>query len=300
MKLKGIIPPMVTPLKDDNVLDLQGTERLIEHVISGNVHGIFILGTTGEAQSIPACLKYEFIEFVCQQVAGRVPILVGITDTSMSDSIRMAFKAKECGAKAVVAAPPYYFPPSQQELIEYYTTLADAVPLPLYLYNMPSHVKVGIAPSTVQALAHHPNIWGLKDSSANMVYFQTVIYQTRDIDCFSVYIGPEELTGECILSGAAGAVNGGANLFPKLYVKLYEAAQKLEIDGVRELQKQVMQISTSIYNVGKYSSSYLKGVKCALSLMGICNDHLAYPYRKFREAERRQIQKALENLGVQL
>lgn len=291
---------MVTPLKDDDTLDLSGTETLIEHLIVGKVHGIFILGTTGEAQSISARTRYEFVELVCRQVANRVPVLVGITDTSMSDSIKLAVRAKECGATAVVAAPPYYFAPSQQELIEYYTFLADSIPLPLYLYNMPSHVKVSIAPSTVHTLAHHPNIRGLKDSSANMVYFQTVMYLTRDIEYFSVYVGPEELTGECILSGAAGAVNGGANLFPELYVRLYEAARDLQVERVRELQKQIMQISTSIYHVGNYSSSYLKGLKCALSLMKICNDHLSYPYRKFQEAERKQVQKALENLGIQL
>ena len=115
-RLKGLIPPMVTPLIDNNTLDRDGTVRLVEHMIAGGVHGIFILGTTGEAQSLAYHLRYELTELVCSAVAGRVPVLVGVTDTSLEESLRLAHKAAECGAAAVVAAPPYYFAPSQTEL----------------------------------------------------------------------------------------------------------------------------------------------------------------------------------------
>lgn len=297
--IKGIIPPMITPLKGDDELDLEGTSRLVEHMLAGGVHALFLLGTTGEAQSLTYRLRYEFVERVCRQVAGRVPVLVGVTDTALDESVRLAEHAAKCGAVGVVAAAPYYFAPSQQELVEYYTALADRLPLPLYLYNMPSHVKVFLEPATVKTLADHPNIVGLKDSSANMTYFETLIYHLGDRDDFALYVGPEELTGECVLMGADGGVNGGANLFPELYVAMYDAACKHDIVHVRELQHRIMQISTTIYTVGKYGSSYLKGVKCALSLMGICDDYLSYPYRKFRAEERSRIRQALEALGVQ-
>lgn len=297
--IKGIIPPMITPLKGDDELDLEGTSRLVEHMLAGGVHALFLLGTTGEAQSLTYRLRYEFVERVCRQVAGRVPVLVGITDTALDESVRLAEHAAKCGAVGVVAAAPYYFAPSQQELIEYYTALADRLPLPLYLYNMPSHVKVFLEPATVKTLADHPNIVGLKDSSANMTYFETLIYHLGDRNDFALYVGPEELTGECVLMGADGGVNGGANLFPELYVAMYDAACKHDIVRVRELQRRIMQISTSIYTVGKYGSSYLKGVKCALSLLGICDDYLSYPYRKFRAEERNRIRQALEALGVE-
>lgn len=298
-KLHGIIPPMITPLKGDDTIDIEGAARLTEHMIAGGVHGLFLLGTTGEAQSLSYKCRYDFVELVCRQVAGRVPVIVGITDTSMDESIKLAEHAKRCGAVAAVSAPPYYFAPSQQELIEYYTALADALPLPLYLYNMPSHVKVFFDPKTVVALASLPNIVGLKDSSANMTYFQTLLYLLRDKPDFALLVGPEELTGECVLMGADGGVNGGANIFPELYVGMYDAARAHDIGRVRELQKRIMQISTSIYTVGKYGSSYLKGVKCALSLLGICDDYLSYPYRKFRSEERARIRTALEELGVE-
>ncbi len=288
---------MITPLKGNDELDREGTVRLVEHMLKGGVHALFILGTTGEAQSLTYRLRYEFVELVCKQVAGRVPVLVGVTDTSLDESVKLAEVAARNGAAGVVAAAPYYFAPSQQELIEYFTALADALPLPLYLYNMPSHVKVFLEAATVKKLAEHPNIVGLKDSSANMTYFQTLLYHLGGCDDFALYVGPEELTGESVLLGADGGVNGGANMFPELYVAMYDAAVAHDVERVRELQRRIMQISVSIYTVGKYGSSYLKGVKCALSLLGICDDYLSYPYRKFRAEERQRVREALEALG---
>lgn len=294
--IKGIIPPMITPLKSNDHLDCEGAVRLTEHMIAGGVHAIFLLGTTGEAQSLTYGVRYEFVELVCKQVAGRIPVLVGITDTCIDESIRLAEHAKKCGAAGVVAAAPYYFAPSQQEMIEYFSALADASPLPLYLYNMPSHVKVFLEPKTVKALAAHKNIVGLKDSSANMNYFETLLYELGGTENFALYVGPEELTGESVLMGGDGGINGGANMFPKLYVAMYEAAQKNDIARVRELQRAIMKISTTFYSVGKYGSSYLKGVKCALSILGLCDDYLAYPYRKFRQEERDKIQQAIDGI----
>lgn len=297
-KLQGLIPPMITPLKGNDELDLPGTLRLTEHLIGGGVHALFLLGTTGEAQNLSYRLRYRFVETVCRQTAGRLPVLVGVTDTAFDESVRLARHAADCGAAGAVAAPPYYFAPSQQELIEYYTALADALPLPLYLYNMPSHVKVSLEPATVRTLADHRNIVGLKDSSANMTYFQTLLYHLGGRDDFALYVGPEELTGVCVLMGADGGVNGGANLFPELYVSMYEAAAAHDVVRVRELQRRIMQVGRTIYTVGKYGSSFLKGVKCALSLMGLCDDYLSYPHRRFREEERARIRQALEALGI--
>ena len=300
LELKGIVPPMVTPLIDNDTLDKAGTEKLIEHMLAGGIHGLFILGTTGEAPSLSYAVRYELIKLVCEKVAGRVPVLVGITDTSISESIRLANHAAACGAAALVSAPPYYFAPAQQELIEYYTELADALPLPLYLYNMPSHVKVIFDPQTVRILSEHPNIIVLKDSSANMVYFQSLLHIMRDKPDFALFVGPEELTAESVMMGAAGGVNGGANMFPKLYVDLYDAAVARDLDKVRELQNRVMEISTTLYKIGKYGSSFLKGVKCSLSLMGICSDFAAAPFHKFRTEERNKAREILEKLNVKI
>ncbi|MBQ6577813.1 MAG: dihydrodipicolinate synthase family protein [Bacteroidales bacterium] len=296
-KIKGIIAPMVTPLSGPDELDREGTANLVEHIISGGVHCIFILGSTGEAQSLSKRLRKEFVELVCSLVGGRVPVLVGITDTSLRESLEIAELSERCGALGVVVAPPYYFPISQVELYEYYTALADSLPLPLYLYNIPSNVKSILEVSTVLRLAEHPNIAGLKDSSANMVYFRTLCHYLGGRDNFALYVGSEELLGECVLIGADGGVNGGANMFPELYVSMYDAASKEDLQSVRRIQERIMTVSRSIYTVGKYGSSYLKGLKCALSLLGICPDYMEWPFRKFLPSERVLIRKALMDLG---
>jgi 4-hydroxy-tetrahydrodipicolinate synthase len=141
---------------------------------------------------------------------------------------------------------------------------------------------------------------GFKDSSANAVYFQSVMYRMKERQDFAMLVGPEEMTGELVLMGAHGGINGGANMFPELYVAMYEAARAGQLDRIRHLQQLIMQISTSIYTVGRHGSSYLKGLKCALSLLGIINDDfVASPFYKFNEPEREKIRQALAALPVE-
>ena len=298
--LSGVIPPMVTPLLETGALDVAGTSRLVEHILSGGVHGLFLLGTTGEATDLPYDIRRELVGRACADVAGRVPVLVGITDTVMDESLRFAEYAAECGADALVAAPPYYFAAGQPELVDYYRNLADRIPLPLFLYNMPAQVKVSISVPTVVELASHPNIIGLKDSSGNIGYFNACRYAMRDNPDFRIFIGPEEAMGEVVLMGAAGGVAGGANLFPRTFVELYDAAVAKDVDRVRGIQERVMHVSSLIYGVGHHNSSFVKGVKCALSLMGICSGNLAAPREPFNAADRALIRSRLIELGVEL
>ena len=296
--LRGIIPPMVTPLLDRDTLDVAGLERLVEHILAGGVHGLFILGTTGEAPSLSYRLRSELIERVCGQVKGRVPVLVGITDTCFVESVNIACKARDAGAQAVVLAPPYYFPAGQPELLEYLKHLVPELPLPLFLYNMPSYTKLVFEPETVRAAVGITGIVGLKDSSGSMLYFHQLHYLLKDCPDFSLLIGAEELLAEAILLGGHGGVCGGANLVPQLYVELYNAACSKDIVAVESLHKKVMRISTAIYSVGRYQSSFLKGLKCALSCIGICSDFLAEPFHRFRRAERNVIRRHVKELRI--
>jgi len=296
--LRGIVPPLVTPLLDNNTLDLEGLEKLVEHVIAGGVNGLFILGTTGEAQSLSYELRVEMIKQTARILENRLPLLVGISDTSLADSISLSQVAADAGADALVSAPPYYFATGQPELAEFYESLIPQLELPIYLYNMPSHTKVNFAPSTIHRIAENEKVIGFKDSSANGTYFQQVMYEMRDRKDFSIFVGPEEMMAEVVLMGAHGGVNGGANMFPKLYVDLYKAAASQNMAEVKRLQAIVMQISATIYSVGSFGSSYLKGVKCGLSVLGICNDFLASPFNKFDEDHRNRIRLAIENLPL--
>lgn len=298
--LSGIIPPLVTPLLDNETVDVESLERLINHLIDGGVHGLFVLGTTGEAQSLSYKVRETMIRESCRINAGRLPILICITDTSIVESIRLANVAKECGADGLVSAPPYYFATGQPELAQFYEELVPQLPLPIFLYNMPSHVKVNFAPETVARLAKMPQVLGLKDSSANAVYFQSVMHAVRKVNPnFAMLCGPEEMTGELVLLGANGGVNGGANMFPELYVAMYNAAKDRDIEKLMSLQKRIMMISSSIYTIGRHGSSYLKGLKCACQQLGIINDDfVASPFYKFDQPERDKVTIALAKLKM--
>lgn len=295
-KIKGIIPPMVTPLLDNDHIDYEGADRIADRMIAGGVSAIFLLGTTGESQSIAMHLRYEFVEHVCKYVAGRVPVLVATTETSMADSLELAAHAKKCGAVAVVVAAPYYFPANQQELVDYYTAYADACPLPVYLYNMPSKVKVFLEVPTVVALSKHPNIIGIKDSSANLKYFHEVVSIFKGTD-FATYMGPEEMTAEMVLAGCDGGVNGGANLYPELFVSMYKAAAAGDAAEVEKQQARIMYLSEHLYRMDPSSdASFLRGVKCALGVKGIASPYVAWPYRAYEGETAAKVEAAVADL----
>jgi len=297
-KLKGIIPPMVTPLLENNTLDLEGAYRIADNMINAGVSAIFLLGTTGESQSIAMHLRFEFVEAMCKHINGRVPVLVAITETSMEDSLSLAAFAKKCGASAVVSAPPYYFPGNQEELICWYTTLADACPLPIFLYNMPSKVKVFLEIPTVVTLSKHPNIIGIKDSSAKLDYFKEIVKIFKDSD-FATYMGPEELTSEMVLLGCDGGVNGGANLYPELFVNSYKAAASGDLEQASYWQDRIMYLSRNLYGLDPSSdASFLRGVKCALGIKGICNPYVAYPYRQYEGAVKEKVAAIVKDLDA--
>lgn len=292
----GIFPPMVTPLKDRDQLDYAGLERLIEHMLAGGVHGIFILGTTGEAPSLSYRLRRALVETTCKLVRGRVPILVGITDTAFVEAVKLAQFAAESGAAAGVLAAPYYFPNSQAELMEYLRHLIPELPFPVFLYNMPSHTKTTFEIDVLREAMQVPEIIGIKDSSGHMLYFHQLVRLRRERPDWSLLMGPEELLAESLFFGGNGGIAGGANLFPRLFVNLFEACQAAKLDEVRRLQTRILEISSNLYRIGKYSSSIIKGLKCALHQKGICDDFMAEPFHRFRQEERQMVQDCLRKL----
>ncbi|MBN2476440.1 MAG: dihydrodipicolinate synthase family protein [Pirellulales bacterium] len=298
--LQGIIPPMVTPLSDRDTLDVDGLQRLVEHILSGGVHGLFVLSTTGEAPSLSYRLRFELIDHVCKQVAGRVPILVGVTDTSFYESVNLANYAADAGAQAVVLSAPYYYPAGQAELLQYIEHMVAALPLPVFLYNLPSHTKLTFEPDTLRRLIDIQKVVGLKDSSGDMIYFHKVRRLARERPDWSLLIGPEELLAEAVLLGGHGGVCGGANLSPKLYVGLYEAAVHHEMERVAELHDRVLQICDSIYTVARHGAPVVKGLKSSLACLKICGDFLAEPFYHFGDAERQLVRERLAELQFPL
>lgn len=293
-RLRGIVPPMLTPLAAPDTLDVEGLERLVEHILGGGVHGLFLLGTTGEAPSLSYRLRRELIVRACRQVRHRVPVLVGITDTSFTESLNVARSAAEAGAEAVVLAPPYYFPSGQPELANYIRHLVVELPLPLFLYNMPAMTKTVIEPDTLRAVANLPGIVGVKDSSGDLAYYEQVLAIARQRPDWSVLIGPEALLQKSLSLGGDGGVAGGANLCPRLFVDLFNAFERGDAETGARLQAQVETLD-KLYRVGRHTSSIIKGLKCALSIAGVCDDVMAEPFGRFAPPERAKVGQLLAN-----
>ena len=296
--LRGIVPPMITPLRDTETLDHAGLERVVERLIGGGVAGLFILGTTGEGPSLSDRLRQELISAVCNQVQGRVPVLVGITETSFTAAVELSKVAEECGADAVVTAPPYYFCPDSRELVRYVQRITDSIGLPMVAYNIPSLTGCFFDFDAIRRLMEHDRIIGFKDSSADMLYFHKLLQITRQRPDWTVLMGPEELTAEAVLMGAHGGVNGGANVHPKLYVDMCAAALSQDLPRARELHGQVFDLAGRLYSVGPGSAPVIKGIKAALDILGVCRDVCAEPLIPLSGPEKLLVRQHLRDLGL--
>ena len=297
MKLTGLIPPMVTPLDAKRRLDKKGTRNMVRHLLKGGVDGIFLLGTTGEGPHLSYAVREELVKTVCGLVKGRVPVLVGITETDLDDAVAFAAKCKAYGAAAVVAAPPYYFKLTQAECVAWFTEMADRLPLPLVIYDMPAHTDTIIEPATIAKLAAHPNIVAMKDSSSIIALFNKFrIALEPYAEKFSLFMGPDEAMGEAVLLGADGGVCTGANLWPAQFKAMYLAAKAGDVETVRRLQRFTTMSSYLLYGLGQGQIGFLKGVKCALAEMGLIQNVLAAPFAPFAGRERAQVKAALKKL----
>jgi 2-dehydro-3-deoxy-D-pentonate aldolase len=293
----GIVLPLVTPLLDRDVLDRDGLQRLIDHVLTGGVHGLFLLGTTGEASALSSNLRRDFVKAAVQQVNRRVPILVGVSDTSIVESLRLAQDVAELGADAVVVTTPYYISLEETELVEYVRLLDKESPLPVVLYNMPRLTKQWFSLEILREAMQFENIVGVKDSSADMDYFKRLCDVAAERPEWSLLIGSESLMADAIKIGGDGGVPGGANVAPALLVDIYRSATQGDQERVNQLQQSLRELG-STYQFGTYAAGTIRGLKCALELMGICSGRMADPHRTCDESQRQFIEQQLAKLGL--
>jgi dihydrodipicolinate synthase/N-acetylneuraminate lyase len=295
-RLEGIVPPMVTPLLAWDQLDPGGLERVVEHLLKGGVHGLFILGTTGEAASLGYGLRRQVVEQVCRHVAGRIPVLVGITDTVFEESINMARVAAEHGAASVVVAAPFLMSTVQKDLQAYLSHLVSQSPLPVYLYHVPPLTKTRFELETVRWAMDQDRIIGLKDSAGDLNWCEQVCALLPRRPDWSLLAGPEELLADYVARGAHGGVCGGANLFPQLYVRFYEAARASDARQIELLRSQVQTVVENLYRLEDHPSAIIKALKCALSQLGLCQPVLAEPFQPFGAEKQRVVGERLAKL----
>jgi len=303
--LRGIIPPMVTPLAGSDQLDEPALERIVDYLVTGGVHGLFILGSTGEGPSISHRVRRELIDGTCARVDGRLPVLVGVTDPCYAESLLLARHAADAGADAVVLSAPYYFPIEQADLLAYAQRFAREAPLAVTLYNMPALTHTSFEVATVERLMDEPAIVGLKDSSGDLGYFREVRQLMRQRDDWSLLVGQEHLLVQALELGADGGVCGGANVWPQLFVQIYEATlatTEMAIAEQGDMLPSLVDQADRLARIYQLDSgpvtapSVIKGLKAALATLNICREKVAQPLRPVSPVERRQIEAILREL----
>lgn len=238
MELKGIIPAMLTPLTQEQKVNESVTRQLTNHLIDSGVHGLFILGTNGEFQSLNTEEKLKFARIVIEEANGRVPVIVGTGGISTEETIDLSQKMEQLGADALSLITPFFISPSQEEMAVHFEKVAESTSLPILLYNIPARTGVNLQPETVARLAKVPNIVGIKDSSGNFANIENYIHATREED-FSVFAGTDSLILQTLQAGGKGAVAATANMIPDVVVAIYNNWLKGNIEAAEENQEKL-------------------------------------------------------------
>ena len=271
VKLKGVYPAMVTPLTPEEKVDTEAMRRVVRYCLEGGVHGVLVLGSTGEFPAMTASMRQEAIEATLDEVQGRVPVLIGCGEPGTRRTIEQVKAAAANKADAVVVAIPYYYPLDQAGVIRHYEMVAEASTLPVIIYNFPQMTKITIAPDTAARLAAHPNIIGIKDSAGDFVAMQRYIDMTAEAD-FAVMSGNPALGLSAYHLGARGGIFAGCSLVPKLCADVYKAFAAGDLQAAVALQKKASLIPL----MGGFGPNSAV-IKLGLARLGICGPDVTAP-----------------------
>lgn len=239
MEIKGIVAAMATPMFEDGTINEAEIKNQVERHIAAGVDGIFTLGTNGEFYIMSMEERKRVIELVVKAAAGRVPIYAGTGCVSTKDTIELSLAAQEAGASVLSIVTPYFAALSQNELYEHCKAIAEAVNIPIVLYNIPARAGVSIEPSTLARLAKDcPNIKGIKDSSGNFDNILRYIEAT-DRETFSVLSGNDSLILWTLMAGGKGGITAVANILPEIMVSIYQNYIKGDVAAARKAQDSI-------------------------------------------------------------
>ena len=287
MEIKGIITAMVTPFDENQKINETAARQLVDKLISQGVHGLFILGTNGEFHVLSDDEKVEFAKIVIDQAAHRVPVYVGAGACGTQETIKLAQRMEAAGADALSVISPYFIAPTQQELADHYRKVAEAVNIPIIMYNIPKNTGINIEPETVKSLIGVKNIAGIKDSSGNMENMQGYIDAGKGSD-FVVLVGSDSKILPALKIGAAGAIAGTSNVIAELDVSIYENYLKGNLEAAEQAQKDI-DVLRGVLKLGTVPSV----MKRAVTLLGINVGDARYPVSKLPSEADEQIKAAL-------
>lgn len=301
-EIKGVVIPILTPLKSDETVDVDSLRRLVDYLIDNGVHGIWASGTTGEFGNLSDDERVRSIDVVVEQVAGRVPVIGNISGASTELSVTLAHAVRESGLDGIAATPPYYYPSGQDELLDHYRYIQDRVGMPLWVYNIPQTVKTAVTPGTVATLAAEGTVVGVKDSSGagELLAQLNVLCEQGDIDLLR-FLGTQFRITNTAGVGVHGVIPGIGNLIPDACSRGWEAGVAGDADTVRECNAILVAASkiSLVAKGGGPNAASFGGMKSALKIMGVIDtDTLSRPMRQLTDEEKLEIPAILKELGL--
>lgn len=269
-KLKGTGVALVTPFTSNMAVDFDGLRQLLDFTIEGGVEYLVVNGTTGESVTTTTEEKAEILAFVKKHVNGRVPLVYGLGGNNTQHVLDTIRKTDLEGIAAVLSVSPYYNKPSQQGIIQHYTQIADACPVPVILYNVPGRTGSNIAPDTTVRLAAHQNIIGIKEASGNLE--QCMHIAKHKPEDFLLISGDDMLTLPMIAFGAVGVISVLANAFPEKFSNMIRLGLSNKFKEASELLFDFVDINPMMYEEGNPV-----GVKALLERFGVCGGAVRLP-----------------------
>ena len=288
VEIKGIIPPIVTPMNEDESVNEKELRNQVNRQIKGGIHGLFPFGTNGEGYILNEKEKEEVLSIVIDETKGRVPVYAGTGCISTKDTIRQSQMAESLGADVLSIITPSFAAASQNELYDHYKAVAEAVDMPIFLYNIPARTGNALAPATVAKLSKIPNIVGAKDSSGNFDNMLQYIEQTRDSKDFAVLSGNDSLILWNLLAGGTGGIAGCANVFPEVMASIYNYFAAGDLENARKAQDSIR----SFRGCFKYGNPNTI-VKTAVNLLGYPVGKCRAPFNQVPEEGIEALKKVL-------
>ena len=289
--IKGIIPPILTPMNEDESVNEKELRHQVNRMIDAGVHGIFAFGTNGESYALSPDEKIRVLEVVVEETNHRVPVYAGTGCVTTRETVAMSKKAEEIGADVLSVIVPWFAAASQDELYDHYKAVAEAVDLPIVLYNIPARTGNALAPATVARLAKDvANVMGAKDSSGNFDNMKQYIELTSGLDKgFSVLSGNDSLILPALVFGGKGGIAGCANVFPHTMVEIYEAFVAGDMERAKRVQDSI-RIFRNCFKFGNPNTI----VKLAAGLLGDPVGPCRKPFCKVTEQGMAELKKTLE------
>ncbi|NOU95887.1 4-hydroxy-tetrahydrodipicolinate synthase [Paenibacillus sp. LMG 31456] len=290
--IQGVIPPIVTPVDAEECVEEQGLRRVIEHVIKGGVHGILSLGSNGEFYGLDHEQQERAVRITIEQVAGRVPVYMGIGAITTKECVKLARMGESLNAQAITILPPMFLTPSEEELYQHFRKVAESTALPVLLYNNPDRVGNNISANLIERLADIPNIIGVKDSGGDLTLTAEYIRRTRDRG-FKVMAGRDVMILGSLVYGAVGCVASTANIVPALVVEIYEKFMAGDLQGALEAQFKLSPLRMA-FNL----ASFPVVTKEAMNLIGLEVGNSILPNTSCSEINRSKLADILKQMGA--